>query len=109
MRSIHFIFTVTLLWFFFQIEESITYVKANYHASTKKRTYDVHVYNSVRWQGLTSSIWILAVFYRVMNINIINALTILIEEGTKAVTMRSIHFLLTVKHIGLFSLFNKNS
>jgi hypothetical protein len=35
-----------------------------------------------------------------MNINIINAPTILIEEGTKAVTLRSIMFLLTVKHIG---------
>jgi hypothetical protein len=43
-----------------------------------------------------------------MNINIINAPTILIEEGTKAVTLRSIMFLLTVKHIGFFSLFNNN-
>ena len=32
--------------FFFQIEESITYVKASYHASTKKRAYDVYVCNS---------------------------------------------------------------
>jgi hypothetical protein len=32
--------------FSFQIEESITYVKASYHASTKKRTYDVYVCNS---------------------------------------------------------------
>ena len=32
-----------------------------------------------------------------MNINIINAPTILIEEGTKAVTLRSIMFLLKVK------------
>jgi hypothetical protein len=40
-----------------------------------------------------------------MNINIINAPTILIEEGTKAVTLRSIFFLPTVKHIGFFSLF----
>jgi hypothetical protein len=31
---------------FFHIEESITYVKASYHASTKKRTYDVYVCNS---------------------------------------------------------------
>ena len=31
---------------FVQIEESITYVKASYHASTKKRTYDVYVCNS---------------------------------------------------------------
>jgi hypothetical protein len=42
-----------------------------------------------------------------MNINIINATTILIEEGTKAVTLRSIIVLLTVKHIGFFSIFNK--
>jgi hypothetical protein len=41
-----------------------------------------------------------------MNINIINAPTILIEEGTMAVTLRSIIFLLTV--FGFFSLFNKN-
>jgi hypothetical protein len=43
-----------------------------------------------------------------MNINIINAPSILIEEGTKAVTLRSMIVLLTVKHIGFFSLFNKN-
>jgi hypothetical protein len=41
-----------------------------------------------------------------MNIYIINAPTILIEEGTKSVTLRSIIFLVTMKHIGLFSLFS---
>jgi hypothetical protein len=39
-----------------------------------------------------------------MNINIINPPTILLEEGTKAVTLESRLFLVTVKHIGFFSL-----
>ena len=46
MANFKFLLLPYLLWFFFQIEESITYVKASYHASMKKRTYDVYVCNS---------------------------------------------------------------
>jgi len=41
-----------------------------------------------------------------MNIHIIKAPTILIEEGTKAVTLRSIFFLLTLRQWSILDSFH---